>query len=232
MKKAPSLLTDSLFLTGFFAIAVTVMLGLFSFILSYWAMREFARASGAVVTGLDIIWPLTVDFAMIVFGLVALFETMRGQRAIVQRLLVILFSALSILFNVLHSPNLWSSQLAASMPPFSLVLALESLLGMITSIVKKSEDRVAAWRDAVRDRDEIIEALKSQIAKSAVEQAVASSCFCGYSGDDMEGHTKLHVFQVRRYQNPQQALDWLRETYQSSDGRLPTLEKIGEWQNG
>lgn len=246
MRKVSSLLSDSLFVTGFFAIAVTIMLGLFSFVLSYWAMREFARASGAVVNGLDIIWPLTVDFAMVVFGLTALFKTMQKHRAIAQRLLVILFSALSVLFNVLHSPGVWSSQLAASMPPFALVLALESLLDMITGIVKRNGDEIkrviesrdAQWQSAIAERDNMIESLKSSIARLAVESASSNSvrndahvtkCFCGYDGDDIESHTRLHITQARWYDTAEAALDELSRMYPGAVGVL-TVDAIREWQ--
>ena len=131
--KPPSLLSDSLFVVGSVAILVTTLLGVFSFALSYTAMRELARSSGAVVDGLDILWPLVVDFAMIVFGSVAIFRTLRQQDSFWQRALVVLFSLLSILFNVLHSPDRWQSQLVAAMPPFALVLALESIISMITT---------------------------------------------------------------------------------------------------
>lgn len=229
-RKTPTILSDSLYLIGSIAIFVTVLLGVFSFALSYMAMRELARASEAVVSGLDILWPLVVDFAMIVFGTVALFKTLKQQSSWRQRALVVLFSGLSILFNVLHSPNRWQSQLVAAMPPFALVLALESLIGMISSSFEKHKvdgrDRVIDEQS--RQLDELEKKL-SELTPIAVMPTTTPACFCGYSGDDLDSHNGLHVYQVRQVRTPNQGLEVLKRLY-SGNGNMPNLETISAWQ--
>lgn len=230
-KKPPTILSDSLYLVGAIAVFVTVLLGVFSFALSYMAMRELARSSGAVVSGLDILWPLVVDFAMIVFGTVALFKTLKQQSSWRQRALVILFSGLSILFNVLHSPNRWQSQLVAAMPPFALVLALESLIGMISSSFEKHKvdgrDRVIDEQS--RQLDELEKKL-SELMPVAVVPTPVPVCFCGYTGNDLTSHNGLHVYQVRQVRTPAQGLEVLRHLYPSTNGSLPDITTIAQWQ--
>src|SRR5262245_7912919 len=79
---------------------LTLLLALFSFILSFNALTDLAQQHGVSIPPL---FPFVVEFAVIGFSLNALYRSLSGDPAKVQWALIIGSSVLAGLFNVAHA---------------------------------------------------------------------------------------------------------------------------------
>lgn len=123
------------------AVLVSIVATL-AFILSYSSLQHMANANG--VTGwLSYLWPLLLDFSMIVFSLAILRANLRGESAFYPWLLTIVFATLATLANVLdvHTLGIPAVVIGASVKaiaPVALVLSFELLMSMVKAEVKRS----------------------------------------------------------------------------------------------
>lgn len=117
------------------------MIALCAFILSYNAIRLLANENG--VTGwLSYLVPLVIDGALVVFA-VALLDaaTTYDKKPLAITLLVILFVAISVAFNIAHSNMKIIGIAIAIIPPVALVATFEVLMWQIKqAITTKNED--------------------------------------------------------------------------------------------
>lgn len=117
--------------------ALVLFLALGAFVLSYDALRALALANG-VTPRLVWLWPLIVDGAIVVFSLAVLRASLHGERAAYPWLLVAMFAALSVLFNVLHAGDTWLARGIAAVPPVALFLSFELLMGQVKHEVRRA----------------------------------------------------------------------------------------------
>lgn len=113
------------------------VLAVIAFTLSYNALRHVASDYG-VPEQLSYIWPLLVDFALIVFSLAVLRASLLGERTAWPWFLVGLFTVTTIGFNLVHAPVNLTSQVVAVVAPVALFLSFETLMGMVKSSVRRS----------------------------------------------------------------------------------------------
>lgn len=117
------------------------MIALCAFILSYNAIRLLAEDNG--ITGwLSYLVPLVIDGALVVFA-VALLDaaTTYNKKPLAITMLVILFVAISIAFNIAHSNMKIIGIAIAIIPPVALVATFEVLMWQIKqAITTKNED--------------------------------------------------------------------------------------------
>jgi hypothetical protein len=108
-------------------------IGAAAFLLSYDALHSLAVASG-VRPGLARIWPGVLDGFIVVATLTVVAAKRARQATWYPWALVALFSAASVVFNILHALDRylaaarWVGPLVFAMPPLALVLATHLLL--------------------------------------------------------------------------------------------------------
>jgi hypothetical protein len=108
-------------------------IGAAAFLLSYDALHSLALASG-VRPGLARIWPGVLDGFIVVATLTVVAAKRASRPTWYPWALVVLFSAASVAFNILHAvdqalaPAGWVAALVLAMPPVALVLATHRLL--------------------------------------------------------------------------------------------------------
>jgi hypothetical protein len=108
-------------------------IGAAAFLLSYDALHSLALASG-VRPGLARIWPGVLDGFIVVATLTVVAAKRARQPTWYPWTLVALFSAASVVFNILHALDRyltaarWVGPLVFAMPPLALVLATHLLL--------------------------------------------------------------------------------------------------------
>lgn len=118
--------------------ALVFLLALGAFVLSYAALWEIALTYG-LPARLAWIWPLLIDFALIVFSLAVVRASLRGERTFWPWLLVAIYTIATVTFNIIHAPNHLIAQIIAIVAPVSLFLSFETLMGMLKSEVKRSQ---------------------------------------------------------------------------------------------
>lgn len=107
-----------------------------AFILSYSNLHDTALAYG-LPPHLAWIWPLLVDFALVVFSLAVVRASQQGERTWWPWLLVGLYTVGTVSFNILHAPANLTAQVVAVVAPVSLFLSFETLMSMLKSGVRK-----------------------------------------------------------------------------------------------
>ena len=114
---------------------LTLLLALFSFILSFNALTDLAVAHGISI---PVLFPLTVEAGVVIFSLNALYRSLHGESAKVQWGLIIGSSLLAGVFNILHAQADVVSRVMAAMPSLFLLLSFETFLGQVKHAVKRS----------------------------------------------------------------------------------------------
>lgn len=117
--------------------AVLVFLvALGSFALSYHNLRQMAIDNG--ITGnLAYVWPLLIDFSLIVFSLSVVNAYLQSESTFKQWSLVGVYTVATISFNVMHAPDNLQSQIVAAIAPVSLFFSFELLMNQLKTSVKK-----------------------------------------------------------------------------------------------
>lgn len=123
--------------TGLAALAgaLVAALALLAFALSYASLRHMAESNG-VGSVLSWVWPLLLDFAMIVFSLAILRANLRGEPTWYPWVLTIIYASLATVANVLDVVSLGLPPVAIAagvkaIAPITLVLAFELLMQMV-----------------------------------------------------------------------------------------------------
>lgn len=117
---------------------LVLTLAAIAFTLSYNALRDVAVTHG-VGEWLSYLWPLLIDFALLVFSLAVLRANLRGERAWWPWALVGIFTLGTVGFNFFHaqadSIPVWAVAVAA---PIALFFSFETLMGMVRAEVKRA----------------------------------------------------------------------------------------------
>jgi|GEM_PF-1810656 len=107
---------------------LTLLLALFSFILSFNALADLAGDHGISI---PILFPLVVEAGVVIFSLNALYRSIYGESTKWQWCLIIGSSLLAGAFNVVHAQPDLVSRVMAAMPSLFLLLSFETFLGQI-----------------------------------------------------------------------------------------------------
>ena len=114
---------------------LTLSLAAFSFILSFNALTDLAARHGVSIPPL---FPLVVEFAVVIFSLNALYRSLNGEDTRLQWALIIGSSPLAGAFNVAHAQSDALSRAMAAMPSLFLLLSFESFLSLVNHGVRRS----------------------------------------------------------------------------------------------
>ncbi len=145
---------------------LTLLLALFSFVLSFNALADLAAKHHVSIPYL---FPLVVEAGVVIFSLNALYRSIHDEHARWQWLLIIGSSLLAGTFNVLHAEPDPVSRIMAAMPSLFLLLSFESFLNQIKHGVKRSNlvqslEQLAAEFDAKRQElDQLIQSKQVEI---------------------------------------------------------------------
>lgn len=151
---------------------LTLLMALFSFILSFNALADLAATHKVSIPPL---FPLIVEAGVVIFSLNALYRSLHGEPAKAQWALIITSSLLAGSFNVLHAAPDVISRIMAAMPSLFLLLSFETFVGQIKHAVKhnaqvKSIADLAQEFDAKhRDFEKMIADKEEEITKVNAE---------------------------------------------------------------
>jgi hypothetical protein len=154
-------------------------LALLAFILSYSSLQHLAATNGFGPL-LSYLWPLLLDFAMIVFSLAILRANLRREAAWYPWTLTTIFAGLATLGNVLDVTGLGLPPIliaagVKALAPVALVLAFELLMQMV-----KAELKRAAVVDSAADLTTRRDSLSADLER---RQAEAAATITGLSRD-------------------------------------------------
>lgn len=132
--------------------SLVALLALGAFVLSYDALRHVALDYG-VGASLVYVWPLLIDFALIVFSMAVLRANLRGEPAWWPWVLVVVFTLTTIGFNLIHANDVILNRdvtryLVAIVAPVALFLSFETLMTMVKGEI--TYRNAASRLDAVR----------------------------------------------------------------------------------
>ena len=156
--------------------ALTLLLALFSFVLSFNSLADLAAHHNISI---PILFPLTVEAAVVVFSLNALYRSLHGEAARAQWVLIIGASLLAGLFNILHAPEDPLSRAMAAMPSLFLLLSFETFLGQVrhtvarTSAVESLQELGARTASLQHEEAQLFSAISA--AKTQLEAAKAQA---------------------------------------------------------
>jgi len=115
--------------TGVLALAVG------GFSMSYGALHGLALAEG-VPASLAWLWPLIVDGFIVVASLSVLHAVLEQRSSVYPWCLMLVFSAISVGFNVLHAAPTPVARLVGAVPPLALVLSFEPLMRQVRAALE------------------------------------------------------------------------------------------------
>ncbi|MFC1974768.1 DUF2637 domain-containing protein [Chloroflexota bacterium] len=163
--------------------SLTLLMALFSFVLSFNALTDLATQHGVSIPPL---FPLVVEAGVVTFSLNALYRSLNGESARWQWALIIGSSLLAGSFNVAHAQTDILSRTMAAMPSLFLLLSFETFIGQIKHVVKRSNtiDSLEQLTDELNTKrqelDELIKAKQTELNRlnneadqvnSSIEQA-------------------------------------------------------------
>lgn len=166
--------------------SLTLLLALFSFILSFNALTDLATQHNISIPYL---FPLVVEAGVVIFSLNALHRSLHGEHAKWQWLLIIGSSLIAGTFNVLHAEPDIVSRVMAAMPSLFLLLSFESFLNQLKHGVKRSttvqsiSQLTVEFEQKQAEFDRLVQAKQSEIdslsqeadkLKGEIEQAQAT----------------------------------------------------------
>lgn len=117
--------------TGVLALAVG------GFSMSYGSLHGLALAEG-VPASLAWLWPLIVDGFIVVASLAVLHAVLERRSSVYPWCLVLVFSAISVGFNVLHAAPTPVARLVGAVPPLALVLSFELFMRQVRAALEPS----------------------------------------------------------------------------------------------
>ena len=118
---------------------LVLIIALISFILSYHALQGVASTFG--LDGyLSYLWPLLIDFSLIVFSLCVVTAHLHDESTWRQWLLVGLSTVLTCTYNYLHAPDNFIAHSVAVIPPIMLFFSFELLMMQLKNSIRRNTE--------------------------------------------------------------------------------------------
>jgi|GEM_PF-1544074 len=138
-----------------FTAMVVLITTISSFALSFFNLQEAALEAG-INPWLTWMWPLCIDAILIGGSLMILRSSLKHESSIVGWLVLLAFTTISTVFNVLHSPSDILSRSAHAIPPIALCVSVELLMIIIRSDLRSTSpvtdiDQPASLPDQVTE---------------------------------------------------------------------------------
>lgn len=148
-------------------------LALLSFLISFGALKDLAVREKVVSESLGFVFPLVVDGAIVVFSLCALRASLRKESAWVMRVLVVLATAGSVVFNVFHVGDSWLARSLAATPPILLFLSFEALMHSIQKEMERGMEVARQEAEKPLSKDARIAEVKRFLGEGLKAQEIA-----------------------------------------------------------
>lgn len=117
---------------------LVLIIAAMSFVLSYHALQTLSASNGMPYY-LSLIWPLLIDFSLIVFSLCVVTAHVHGDSTWRQWVLVGLSTVATCVYNYLHAPNTLIAQSIAVVPPVMLFFSFELLMMQLKNSIKRQQ---------------------------------------------------------------------------------------------
>lgn len=115
------------------------LIALISFILSYNVLQEVAIKYG-VNPQLSYLWPLLIDFSLVVFSLAVVTAHLHSESTWRQWLLVGLSTITTTGYNYLHAPDNIVAHTVAIIPPLMLFFSFEMLMLQLKNSIQRTDE--------------------------------------------------------------------------------------------
>lgn len=189
---------------------------LISFALSYNALRDLNQQYGVsgYLLGIDLsyLWPLLLDFSLLVFSLCVVTAHLYGESVWRQWSLTILYTLATVAMNTIH---VWPDMLPilvikiaiACIPPVSLVFSFETLMGQLRSSVKRGQQQatITGYDNALSQAQQAFDDLLQRVSEREAQ----------YQADIAATESRL--------QEAQQSLDEARNPVDTRRAKLLSL---------
>lgn len=151
-------------------ILLVILVAIGSFSLSYSALSDLASKNGFAEWRAYVL-PLVIDMGMLAFGLAVVHAHLHSTNPIRRRLLNLIYTIATVVFNIVHAPNGLLAQSLAALPPVTLFFTFEVLMAMVEHTTHQRQqqrtisDYQAALLEAQRGFAELmeqVEAIKQQ----------------------------------------------------------------------
>ncbi len=140
-----------------------------SFLLSFFNLQAAALQAG-INPWLSWLWPVCIDALLIAGSLMVLRSSLRNEPAYVGWSVLLSFTLLSTIFNVLHSPEGLIAQAAHAVPPVALCVSIELLMMCIRSDLNKSSEQAISTPEQITGQNEDLKTSEPQISDQASEK--------------------------------------------------------------
>lgn len=195
---------------------LVLIITLISFALSYNALRDLNQQYGVSghLLGVDLsyLWPLLLDFSLLVFSLCVVTAHLYGESVWKQWSLTIGYTLATIAMNTVHVwpdalPPLVIRIAIACIPPVSLVFSFETLMGQLKSSVHRAQQQatITGYDTALSQAQQAFNQLLQQVAERERQ----------YIADIAAAES--------RYQETQQALEAARDPVSARRSMLLSL---------
>jgi len=156
-----------------------------AFALSFFNLQAAALEAG-ISPWLSWLWPCCVDALLIAGSLMILRSSLRNESPWVGWAVLLSFTLVSTIFNVLHSPADVISQAAHAVPPVALCVSIELLMMCIKSDLKVQPEQPMSTPAPKSTPDKIVQYFKEQPMSSHAQAAEA----LGLSRSTVSRHMK------------------------------------------
>lgn len=208
-------------LVGFLALA--------SFVLSYEALWTLAIDS-EVTWWLAWLWPLTLDFFVLVASLSILRNSLNGHSRLYAWTLVVVFTALSIVFNAIHKGlpievyNIYAlpyvPMVVYILPPVAFVFSLHLLVEQVGDVIK--------WVMQKVDSEDVAE-LERLLADAQAENEKLEEVMSEGRADAKETLHQLEHWKENAHQLQEQALTLQTQNKGMADWQLLNATAKATW---
>ena len=137
------------FITGTNTLLV-ILVAIGSFSLSYSALSDLASKNGFTDWRAYVL-PLVIDIGMLAFGLAVVHAHLHSTNPLRRRLLNLLYTGVTVIYNLIHAPNNLTAQGLAIIPPLTLFFTFEVLMAMIEHNIKRNQEKatIAGYDNAL-----------------------------------------------------------------------------------
>ena len=154
---------------------LVAVVALMAFALSYHALQGVALSNGIPLL-LSYVWPLLIDFALVVFSLCVVTAHLHGESTWRQWVLVGLATVLTCTYNYLHAPDNLVAQSVAVVPPVMLFFSFELLAMQLKNSIQRTRkvqdltQQVTTLKDTI-DNPILIRRQQVATLKDSITQA-------------------------------------------------------------
>lgn len=198
---------------------LVLMVSAIAFVLSYNALRDVAAGNG-LSDWRSYLWPLLIDFPLVVFSLAVLWANLNQVSAKWQWSLVGLFTIATITFNLIHAPDTLTARAVAVVAPLALFLSFETLVGMIRNEIKRGSALAS-----LGDINQQVSIAQEQL--TALRQRVKSA---NTRNDSLQEEADRLTAEIKALTEQRESLaqEQLPESVRANDTRQRIIELLSE----